>query len=98
MNLEDWRKEIDSIDEEIVRLISRRAEIALKIGALKAAAGLPVVDTAREDEILRSAARRSKGVLKREAMVRIFRAVIRESRNVQAETRAQTSGAAEQLL
>ncbi len=98
MNLEEWRKEIDSIDEEIVGLINRRAEIALEIGAVKAAAGLPMVDAAREDEILRNAARRNKGVLKREAIVRIFRAVIRESRNLQAEMRTKAGGAAERVV
>jgi chorismate mutase len=38
MKLEDWRKEIDSIDAEIVRLVSQRAKIAQKIGVLKATA------------------------------------------------------------
>jgi len=92
MNLKDWRKEIDSIDERIVGLLNERALIAQKIGALKASAGLPVTDTAREAEILRNAARRcGRGILKREAIIRIFRAVIRESRSVQtseAQTKA----------
>ena len=93
MKLEDWRKEIDSIDEEIVRLVNRRAKIAREIGVLKAAAGLPVADETREDEILRNAvAARGKGILKREAVIRIFRALIRESRNVQTETQAKITG------
>jgi chorismate mutase len=92
MKLEDWRKEIDSIDREIVRLVNRRAKIAREIGVLKAAAGLPVVDETREDEILRNAAARSKGILKREAIIRIFRALIRESRNIQTETQAKITG------
>ena len=92
MKLEDWRKEIDSIDEEIVRLVNRRAKIAREIGVLKAAAGLPVVDETREDEILRNVATRGKGILKREAIIRIFRALIRESRNIQTETQAKITG------
>ena len=93
MKLEDWRKKIDSIDEEIVRLVNRRAKIAREIGVLKAAAGLPVVDAAREDEILRNVAAGSKGVLNRESVIRIFRGIIRESRNIQAETQVKaTSG------
>jgi monofunctional chorismate mutase len=95
MKLEDWRNEIDLIDAEIVRLVNRRAQIARKIGALKSAAGLPIVDTAREAEILRKVAAGSKGVLKTEAIVRIFRAVIGESRNIQAETKGQIT---EQVL
>ena len=92
MKLEDWRKEIDSIDEQIVRLVNQRAKIAKKIGVLKAAAGLPVIDETREDEILRNVAARSNGVLKREAIIRIFRTLIRESRNIQTETHAKITG------
>ena len=90
MNLKDWRKEIDSIDAQLVALLIERASLARKIGALKASAGLPVVDAAREEEILRHAARRGKGVLKPEAIVRIFRAVICESRSVQVEAQSKT--------
>jgi chorismate mutase len=86
MKLEDWRNEIDSIDAEIVRLVNLRAKIARKIGVLKVSAGLPIVDSGREDEILRKAAARNQGVLKNEAIVRIFRGIIRESRQVQIET------------
>jgi monofunctional chorismate mutase len=87
MKLEDWRNEIDRIDAEIVRLVNRRAKIAREIGVLKSAAGLPIVDAAREEEILRKVAAGNRGVLKKEAIVRIFRAMIGESRNIQAETR-----------
>ena len=88
MKLEDWRKEIDALDAKIVRLVNERAKIAREIGALKAAAGLPVADEAREDEILRNVAAGRQGVLKAEAIIRIFRGIIRESRNIQAETPA----------
>jgi monofunctional chorismate mutase len=86
MKLEDWRKEIDTIDAEIVRLVGKRAEIAQKIGVLKASAGLPVVDEGREDAILRKAAANNRGLLTNDAIVRIFRGIIRESRKLQAET------------
>ena len=98
MNLKEWRREIDSIDEQLVALLEARAAMARKIGALKAAAGLPVVDRAREAEILRNVLRRRKGILKREAIIRIFRAVIGESRSVQAENPAPGSVGTERLL
>ena len=97
MKLEDWRNEIDSIDARIVRLVNQRAKIAQKIGVLKASAGLPVVDSGREDEILRKAAARNKGVLKNEAIVRIFRGIIRESRQIQVETQEKITNG-EQIL
>jgi monofunctional chorismate mutase len=86
MKLEDWRKEIDSIDAEIVRLINERVKIAQKIGVLKATAGLPIVDAGREDAILQKVAARNQGVLTNEAIVRIFRGIIRESRQIQVES------------
>ena len=36
MEIEDWRKQIDDMDEQIVELISKRAQAAKQIGLLKA--------------------------------------------------------------
>ena len=52
MKLEEWRKEIDSIDDEIIRLIQQRAKIVKKIGNLEAKAGLPIIDNDREDSVI----------------------------------------------
>ena len=35
MDIEHWRKEIDEVDAELLRLLSVRARLALKVGALK---------------------------------------------------------------
>ena len=97
MKLEDWRNEIDSIDAQIVRLIGERAKIVQKIGTLKASAGLPIVDAGREEAILQSVAAKNRGVLTNEAIIRIFRGIIRESRQIQMETQAKISNG-EQIL
>jgi chorismate mutase len=86
MKLEDWRTEIDEIDAEIVSLLIRRARIAKKIGVLKAKAGLPIVDAQREDEILRRILKNNGPVLPDEAMIRIYRKILHESRQIQIET------------
>lgn len=86
MKLEDWRNEIDSIDTEIVRLINQRASIAKKIGVLKTTAGLPILDGDREEAILRGVCSKNQGVLEDESLVRIFRQVIRESKQIQTKT------------
>lgn len=85
MKLDEWRDEIDAIDAEIVNLISRRARVAQKIGILKAKAGLPIVDLEREEAILRNACARNKGVLGSDSIVRIFKRIIQESRQIQVE-------------
>ena len=43
MDISDWRKKIDELDEQIVRLISKRAEAAKAIGELKRRLGAPGV-------------------------------------------------------
>ncbi len=46
-----YRQEIDTIDREIVRLVLRRAEMALQIGASKREYNLPIYRPDREKEI-----------------------------------------------
>lgn len=45
------RARIDEVDRALVELLAERLERAAEIGALKRAAGLPVVDPEREAEI-----------------------------------------------
>lgn len=52
MNLEDYRKQIDNIDERFVKLFCERMDIAAKIGAYKKENNLPILDTRREREKL----------------------------------------------
>ena len=53
MDLNDYRKEIDSIDDQLIALFDRRMETAGKIAAYKKANGLRVLDARREKEKLR---------------------------------------------
>ena len=50
MDLQDYRKELDTLDSGLLELFCRRMEIAAKIGAYKKEKGLPVLDAARERE------------------------------------------------
>jgi chorismate mutase len=51
MDISDWRKKIDELDIEIVRLISQRAAAARAIGELKKTANLPVYEPRREQDV-----------------------------------------------
>lgn len=51
--LAEYRDELNGIDEEIVRLYSRRVDTVEKIGEYKKAHGMAVLDRSREDEIFR---------------------------------------------
>ena len=51
MEISDWRKKIDELDIEIVRLINQRAAAARAIGELKRTANLPVYEPRREQDV-----------------------------------------------
>jgi chorismate mutase len=48
MEIADWRKKIDELDEQIVRLLSERAAAAVQIGKLKAKSSAPIYEPQRE--------------------------------------------------
>ena len=84
MDIEHWRKEIDDIDAELLRLLNMRARLALKVGFLKQAAHLPYCDPERERIVLQRLQEINDGPLDERAIGRVFRRIIRESRRVQA--------------
>lgn len=56
MDLQDLRKQIDNIDERVVKLFCERMYIAAKIGAYKNENNLPIFDPKREREKLEEVA------------------------------------------
>lgn len=83
MNIETQRAEIDAIDGELLNLINRRARVAVEVGRLKRSAGFPFLDSVREREVLARACQNNAGPLDEDAVARIFRRIIRESRRVE---------------
>ncbi len=49
--LTETRNEIEAIDKDLFQLVSRRMEVAAKIGEIKHQLGLPVNDPVREAEL-----------------------------------------------
>lgn len=92
MNIPEWRSRIDEVDKQLVRLLSVRAQLAIEIGRAKTEAGAEIYDAAREDDVLAQALRANPGVLTEEALERLFREIVRESR--QAAARAADSKSA----
>ena len=83
MNLENWRKEVDGIDGEIVSLLNRRARRQKEIGKIKAKAGLPIIDLERESEVLQNILNINEGVLHEWQIAVIYQKILDESRQVQ---------------
>jgi len=83
----DWlRSKIDGLDLQILDLINKRAQLALEIGKLKKAGGLPLFSPEREKELLEKLRNRNKGPLDDEAITRVYKKIIEEARTLQFET------------
>ena len=76
MDLEEYRKRIDELDAEIIRLINERTSIAVEIGKKKAAIGKVVFDPKREAQVFRKVLSLNEGPLKDEALKGIYREII----------------------
>lgn len=50
--LEQYRREIDAIDGELVQLFLRRMEITGNVGRYKQERGIPVLDAGRERQVI----------------------------------------------
>ena len=83
MGLQESRKKIDSIDEQIVILLNRRAAEVKRIGQLKSAAGIPLIDAKRESEIYRRITSENFGQIDNDGLMRIFEQIVAESRRIQ---------------
>ena len=83
MSLENLRTEIDDIDEQIVSLLHRRADIAHEVGAIKARAGLPIVDREREGMIMRKIMAPTESTIDSAVIARIYGEILLESRRIQ---------------
>src|SRR5215831_8417955 len=80
------RRAIDLLDAELVRLLNERARIARDLASIKKSSGLPVYDSRREQEILQRIRAQNGGPLDSQALVSIFRCIIRESRKIEARS------------
>jgi isochorismate pyruvate lyase len=75
--LTDIRREIDSIDDQIVDLLARRFALAPQVIAYKKANGLPVVIPERVDEVIQRNMARAAGTAVPPSLIQaIYRAVI----------------------
>ena len=82
--LNDHRKEIDTIDEQMLQLLEKRLTIVKQIADLKNQQNLPIRDTKRETVILNNIAVKAENLgLDPELAKRFFRTVINLSVEVE---------------
>lgn len=80
------RSEIERVDRAIVTLLAERVAIGRRIGELKRAAGLPVLNPSREAEVIRAVTDMARDAgLPVEPVREIFWRVVGLSRQAQEE-------------
>jgi prephenate dehydrogenase len=82
--IEKRRAEIDAIDDELLTLLNRRARLAAEIGLVKKREHAPLCDPDREREVLARVCESSDGPLDEQAVKKIFKTIIDESRRIQS--------------
>src|SRR6187399_3083843 len=84
MTLDDLRRDIDRVDEVLVRLLNERARVACEIGRIKKELGIEVYQPEREKQVLahvRGIA--AEGPLGADAIARLFERIIDEARRLE---------------
>ena len=79
----DLRRRIDQIDDQLMKLLNSRSACAVEIGRIKRHIAMPVYQPEREKWILDRVERNNPGPLDSGAVRRVFERVIDESRRLE---------------
>jgi chorismate mutase len=83
MEIAEWRQQIDEMDEQIVQLISKRAEAAKAIGDIKRKTTLPVYEPQREKDVFEHVKRINPGPLADAEILHVYERIIDVMRTLQ---------------
>ena len=76
MPLEDIRKKIDHLDQQLLDLLSERADLVHEVGEIKKKEGLQIYAPDREHALLKRLAEMNKGRLPERSIVAIYREIM----------------------
>ncbi len=79
MGLKKLRKEIDELDEQIIKILNNRADLTLEIGKEKNKAKKKIYAPAREKEVYKNILKQNKGPLPDGSLKAIYREVMSAS-------------------
>ena len=85
MDIADWRKRIDDIDSQLVKLINERARIAQEIGRLKRNSQAPIYEPEREKLVFEHVCRVNGGPLPDRSLIQVYERLIDVMRNLQKD-------------
>ncbi|MBC15658.1 Chorismate mutase [Pseudodesulfovibrio profundus] len=82
-DLGELRGQIDNLDQQIVNLLNKRAQVSLSVGRYKAAKGESIYKPFREQEVMNMIADSSPGPLPDRHLRTIYREIMSSSRHLQ---------------
>lgn len=85
MDIEDWRRKIDDIDLEILRLLNKRAQFTIEIGFIKKQKQISIHSPDREKLIINRMVNENSGPLSKDGVRRVFERIIDESRKLEKD-------------
>lgn len=83
MEIADWRKKIDALDEQIVKLLNERAACAIAIGDIKRKNGAAIYEPQREQQVIAHARKSNPGPLADEQVQDIYERIMDIMRSLQ---------------
>lgn len=85
--IDNWRKQIDLLDEKVLSILAKRTKIVRKISQLKKKQNIPVVDKKRWDKLISSLLSRSDSLgLSKEFIEKLFNIIHKYSIKTQKES------------
>src|SRR5256886_10334099 len=84
MNLDDWRSRINDLDNQILDLLTQRAEAALQIGDLNRRQAARSYAPEREADIVRRLIEKNRGPLASDTVAAVWRQILSGCRAVEA--------------
>lgn len=82
--IEELRREVDSLDEQILSLLNKRAKVAMSIGKLKSKLGQPSYSPSREAQVMARMLKLNKGPLPPESLKAIYSEIISACRRLES--------------
>jgi len=81
--LAELRRQIDTVDEQLVAWLNERARLSLQVGIVKTQGGTAIEQPDREAAVLKHISKVTQGPLSDEGLQTIFKTIIKVCRTIQ---------------
>lgn len=85
-DVREIRRQIDTVDEQLLVLLNERARLALAVGKAKRGSGKQIYDPTREAEVLNRLTELNNGPLGKGAVEEVFAEIITVCREIQGQS------------